>query len=455
MKVRPDAGVRRFVRSRWGTDFLVWLIVCVTVVFLDGAESYRFGLSPLAADAIAVAVLTAAVAVSRRFPVAAAALPTALSFAIHPNLYYENLLLPQLLLAFLLGRRTARPSTGLWLLAGICVGAFLTAALAPDTSWVSAQRAVPAAGLAVLLPWLVGRYLRQRDELIRTGWELADRMERERDLADERARLRERSRIASDIHDSVGHELSLIALRAAAIEVDSAAGGAARRAAAELRGAAAHATTRLHDAIGVLREDADAIPVLPADDTLAALLERATASGMPITVTGTLPTLSPPAARAAYRVVQEALTNAAKHAPGAAVTVNLGAAPGEDEAVVTVVNAVSDGHRPTDPHGGFGLVSLDERVRTVGGQLVVRRTDELFTVTARLPLDQRGSPVAGIPSATAKTAPQDATRASGSPAEPCPAGTHAAEPDRGGDEGQRDHPQWFAPDPQAAQHEQR
>ena len=237
--------------SRWGADGLVWLAVCVTV-FLDGAESYRFGLSPVAADAIAVAVLTVAVAISRRFPVAAAALPTALSFVIHPDLSYENLLLPQLVLAFLLGRRTARLSTGLWLLAGICVGAFITAALAPDTSWVSAQRAVPAAGLAVLLPWLVGRYLRQRDELIRTGWELADRMERERDLADERARLRERSRIASDIHDSVGHELSLIALRAAAIEVDSAAGGAARRAAAELRGAAAQATTRLHDVIGVL-----------------------------------------------------------------------------------------------------------------------------------------------------------------------------------------------------------
>ena len=138
----------------------------------------------------------------------------------------------------------------------------------------------------MLLPWLVGRYLRQRDELIRTGWELADRMARERDLADERARMRERSRIASDIHDSVGHELSLIALRAAAIEVDPAAGGTARQAAAELRGAAAHATTRLHDVIGVLREDSDAIPVLPADDTLAALVERAKASGMPITVTG-------------------------------------------------------------------------------------------------------------------------------------------------------------------------
>ena len=130
----------------------MWLARLRHVVFLDGAESYRFGLSPVAADAIAVAVLTVAVAISRRFPVAAAALPTALSFVIHPDLSYENLLLPQLVLAFLLGRRTAQLSTGLWLLAGICVGAFITAALAPDTSWVSAQRAVPAAGSRYCCP---------------------------------------------------------------------------------------------------------------------------------------------------------------------------------------------------------------------------------------------------------------------------------------------------------------
>ena len=119
---RPDTGVRRFFTSRWGADGLVWLIVCPTVVILDGAPPLRFGLSPAAADAIAVVFLTVAVLVSRRLPVVAAAMPTALSFAMHTDLYYENLLLAQLVLAFLLGRRTARLSTGPLLLAGICVG---------------------------------------------------------------------------------------------------------------------------------------------------------------------------------------------------------------------------------------------------------------------------------------------------------------------------------------------
>ncbi len=384
---RPDLRATRFLASRWGADGLLWVTVCGSVVLLDNAQPLRFGLSPVAADVLAVAALTGAVAVWRRLPVVAAAVPSALSFALNPDLFYENFLIAQLVLAFLLGRHTRRTRTGLLLWVGICVIALLVAAVAPDTAWVDGQRACTAAVLAVLLPWLVGRYLRQRDELIRTGWELVDRMARERDLAGERARMRERSRIASDIHDSVGHELSLIALRAAAIEVDPAAGAAARQAAAELREAAAQATTRLHEVIGVLREDSDGIPVLPADDTVAALVERAEASGMPITVTGELPPLSPPVARAAYRVLQEALTNAAKHAPGVLVSVDLGSEPQLDEAVLTVVNDVSGEPGPSDSHGGFGLVSLDERVRSAGGHLVVRRTDDVFTVVARLPLD--------------------------------------------------------------------
>jgi signal transduction histidine kinase len=124
-----------------------------------------------------------------------------------------------------------------------------------------------------------------------------------------------------------------------------------------------------------LREDSAATPVLPADDSLAALLERAESSGLPITVVGSLPPLPPPAARAAYRVVQESLTNAAKHAPGMSVQVDLGGDPGTGDAVVTVVNPVAERGRSPDEHSGLGLVSLDERVRTAGGQLVVRRTD--------------------------------------------------------------------------------
>ena len=96
------------------------------------------------------------------------------------------------------------------------------------------------------------------------------------------------------------------------------------------------------------------------------------------------------AGRAAYRVVQEALTNAAKHAPGGAVTVALGR--DGDNAVVTVTNtAPSAEPLPATLAGGYGLVGLDERVRLAGGILRAKPVDGGFSVVARLPLTA-GSP---------------------------------------------------------------
>jgi signal transduction histidine kinase len=107
---------------------------------------------------------------------------------------------------------------------------------------------------------------------------------------------------------------------------------------------------------------------------------------MRITMTGETPVLPLPVARAAHRVVQEALTNAAKHAPAAPVTVDLGRDRNAGEVIVTVRNPLPSEPSPAVPSGGSGLVSLDERVRTVGGRLLVRRTDGTFAVTARIPL---------------------------------------------------------------------
>jgi signal transduction histidine kinase len=105
-----------------------------------------------------------------------------------------------------------------------------------------------------------------------------------------------------------------------------------RQAAGELRQAAAVATQRLHEAIRVLREDGEGAPARPAAETVASLVQRATASGVPVTLddrlspeddAGAAHALPPMTDRAIYRVVQEALTNATKHAPGAPVTVTL------------------------------------------------------------------------------------------------------------------------------------
>ena len=111
--------------------------------------------------------------------------------------------------------------------------------------------------LLVVLPWLIGRYRAQQALLATAGWERAERIEREQRMAIDQERLRERSRIAEDMHDSVGHELSLIALRAAALELDPRCRRSTGGPRPTLREAAATATERLGEIIGVLR-DADA-----------------------------------------------------------------------------------------------------------------------------------------------------------------------------------------------------
>jgi signal transduction histidine kinase len=248
--------------------------------------------------------------------------------------------------------------------------------------WAALVAILVFAGLS---PWLLGRYVRVRGELARTGWRRAEEMESRQRLVADQARLRERARIAGDMHDSLGHELSLIAVRAAALEVARGLDDAQRDAAAQLRTSAATATERLREIIGVLREDA--APVEPVQGDLAELISRARASGLLIesTVeTAGVPEAPPMVARAAYRVVQEALTNVAKHAPGAAVTVRVRSTGSQTE--VSVANAPPPaGPLPGAASGHVGLIGLRERVRLVGGTLRAGPRGGGFAVTATLP----------------------------------------------------------------------
>ncbi|MGH3928880.1 MAG: histidine kinase, partial [Pseudonocardiaceae bacterium] len=110
--------------------------------------------------------------------------------------------------------------------------------------------------------------------LVSAGWERAERMEREQQMIVDQARLRERARIAQDMHDSLGHELSLIALRAGALELDPDLDERHRAAAAELRGSASTATERLGEIIGVLREENTDPPMQPSGESIVELVDR-------------------------------------------------------------------------------------------------------------------------------------------------------------------------------------
>ncbi|MFI0772156.1 sensor histidine kinase [Streptomyces sp. NPDC021218] len=260
-------------------------------------------------------------------------------------------------------------------------------AVAAVPSWITwADRFVAVVAGAVVLPWFVGRFCRQYRELVRAGWERAARLEREQRLIAEQARLRERARIAQDMHDVLGHELSLIALSAGALKLAPGLADGHREAARDIRARAAAAVDRLGEVIGVLRQEPDGAPPEPGCDGVAELVERASAAGLTVRlrIDGEPGELPSDVERAVHRVVREALTNVAKHAPGAEAAVRVRHTAAETE--VRVANGPAPTVVPLRSGGaGFGLIGLDERVRLAGGTFGYGAESGGFAVRATFP----------------------------------------------------------------------
>ncbi|MEV5596740.1 histidine kinase [Streptomyces sp. NPDC052496] len=221
---------------------------------------------------------------------------------------------------------------------------------------------------ATLLSWLAGTSRHRRRRLTRAGRERAEHRQRELRAVADRVRLAERTRIAQDMHDVLGHDLSLLALRAGTLSLASGLDERHRRAAADIRNRAAAAVEHLGEVVGVLRDGAGAAPARPPGSGLAHLTAEASRSGLPVElrVDGAADGLSAQAEQALHRVVQEALTNIVKHAPGARATVHVTHTPTE----TTVLVANGPPSRPATalpPGGGRGLTGLGERVRAAGG----------------------------------------------------------------------------------------
>ncbi|MFC4012996.1 sensor histidine kinase [Nonomuraea purpurea] len=372
--------LRRENGRQVGYDVLLWIVLCAAICAmgpLPFADPAGFG----TVTAPRLALGTVAVLVGRRRPLAALVLLLPLgpwSFSEGFATVDLTWLLPRrdvkilpllatspfvVWYAYLTGRRLSglRPA-----LVAFCLIAAVGVAMVLDSGgdlalWVSMITAL--AGTYVV-PYLLG-LLRRRLLLQRRQARLS---------AEAQARLRERARIAREMHDSLGHDLALIAVRAAGLELSAGLHEAQVKAAGELRLAAADATERLRQIIGLLRDDSDAPPLAPVHEDVAELVRRAGDSGMPITldlVPGPVPEL-------AHAVVQEGLTNAAKHAPGAAVEVSVRA----DRVVVRNGPARS---RPIARPGGLGLAGLRERVRLAGGTLGAGPVGGGFELAVDLP----------------------------------------------------------------------
>ncbi|MFI6878740.1 sensor histidine kinase [Streptomyces sp. NPDC050400] len=411
------------MRARRGTlvaDLALWAVLALPVLAVEWLHLHEP--DSTWQQLAGIAALGAATALHRRLPATAFLLAAAPGLAVASSLFTLSYGCALAAFAYLMGLRSpaARPS----LLA-------FAALAAAGTAKIAVRQVDPAAEWLVLMgtllfgavfPWLIGRYWRQSRELTAAGWARAEQLEREHRIVADRARLRERARIAQDMHDSLGHELSLIALRAGALQVAPGLADEHRTAAAELRAAASDATDRLHGIIGLLREDDDEQAPLgpvatlpsasrrlaralaapdtspstsgtgagarhavwrqdpaPPGETVAELVDRAAGSGLPVRLVSAPETDD----RTAYRVVQEALTNAAKYAPGAPVTVE--ARQDGAGTAVTVTNT-RPAHPATAPPGsGSGLLGLRDRITALGGVFDAGPHEGGFRVSARLP----------------------------------------------------------------------
>jgi signal transduction histidine kinase len=222
-----------------------------------------------------------------------------------------------------------------------------------------------------------------RQRLAASLVELKLAREAELEARAERARSAERAKIGREIHDAVGHHATLIAVEAAALEVTTAEEGT-RKVAGRVRALAKASLAEMRTALGLVggkSESGSGLAEVPA------LISNAKQAGMSVDLEAReVPSVLPAVGRAVFRIIQESLTNAAKHAPGTQVKVTI------EQAAETLRITVTSGPTPrgwtaTDS-GGQGLASMAERASIVGGHLKVdHKPTGMFTVRAHLPLE--------------------------------------------------------------------
>jgi signal transduction histidine kinase len=279
--------------------------------------------------------------------------------------------------------------------------------------------------------WAIGTLSRQRRAALADAASRAARAEASLDVAAARAAAAERVRIARELHDVVAHHVSLMAVQAEAVgALLPARPDEASRSADLIAGTARQAMTELRRQLGVLRfnssdqnpsSERTVLSPAPSLSRLDQLIDVMRGAGLEVSLTAASgPALSPGVDLTAYRIVQEALTNALRHAPGSAARVTVAyeedcltvevtntaartsafatssatasaasSASSADRTALGIANARSAPPAPTAPDlgGGYGLAGIVERVASCGGSLSLGPgRDGSFTVTARLPL---------------------------------------------------------------------
>ena len=234
-----------------------------------------------------------------------------------------------------------------------------------------------------IAPTLVGRYIRLHRQLESSVAEQAVRAEVDRELASREAAQTERERIAREMHDSVGHVLALLTMQAGALEV-SAKDPKVVEAAESIRVTARTGLADLRAVVRALGEEDRRDPA-PGLAAVPQLVQASRSAGANVELTWNLDDdgPQPPASlgRVLYRIVQEGLTNAHRHAPGAPVEISLAGSPGAGVELVMANRLTPGGERGA----GTGLAALRNRVEVLGGTFDTRAARGQFELRAQLP----------------------------------------------------------------------
>ncbi|WP_285663172.1 sensor histidine kinase [Actinorhabdospora filicis] len=366
---------RRNARD-WAVDLTAFVLAALFGLFLAGTRvdegalpdpSWLFTL-----DQIAGVLGCAALWLRRRWPVG-------LAFGLIVLSAFSELVSGALLVAlFTVAVHERLRTTIAAFAAGVAAGG-VYAFLRPEPQ--AATGIMLGASLALAaVGW--GLFVHHRRRLLESLRERARRAEEEAGMRAERARRDTRDAIAREIHDVLGHRLSLLSLHAGALEFRPDAPAAdVSRAAGVIRENAHLALQDLREVIGVLRAPVGELPT-PGIGDLARLAAETVDAGTPVDLRVAAEGLPDTTGRTVYRVVQEALTNARKHAPGAPVEVVVDGAVGEGLGV-EVSNPLTGG--PGGEGGGAGLIGLAERVALAGGELTHGAEGGRWRVAARLP----------------------------------------------------------------------
>jgi signal transduction histidine kinase len=290
----------------------------------------------------------------------------------------EPLMFEASLLAFVVARWSPSPpsAAALGLVAVACP---VAVSVVQDPSEISVGIWV----LGIAFPWVLGRAAARQAQL-------AAQLEATRRELAEQALFEERRRIARDVHDFVGHGLAAVMLQVtSARHVLRRDPGAAEEALRSAEEVGRRSMGELRRTVGLLRDDeGDAPGAVPSAGEIPALVDLARAGGLAVELRlrGDLAQVGPSVGVALYRITQEALANAARHAPRARTVLALELADGRVELVAetsgSTVSAPADQARPR-----YGLIGMRERAISLGGEFSAGPTPEGWRVSCRLPLE--------------------------------------------------------------------